>query len=312
LGGKLPEYGMEANEMGLGPPILALYRQIKMLGALDEIDSVVELGSQGVWCPDRRLLTGLFEAFGRPLPPDNELEVYLNSSGTGYAASRHLHEKLGFKYDCVDIDGNFGSLTLDINFDSVPREYRGKYGLTTNHGTTEHVLDQRAAFKMMHDFTAAGGLMLHALPFTVHLEHGFFNYQPNLFDALARFNSYQTLGIWVGPDWSLSSLVPWEPKLLQFLTLSAQTTHLLVVLQRKLHDTEFCVPIQGVYEPMLPDSATERYPFVVDGAYYSGRRMQQVTREIKEANLNEVPVVQLAKHLSRRIGRRLKRSLPRW
>ena len=39
-----------------------------------------------------------------------------------------------------------------------------------------------------------GGLMLHALPFTAHLEHGFFSYQPNLFDALARYNSYQTLG----------------------------------------------------------------------------------------------------------------------
>jgi hypothetical protein len=73
LVGKLPEYGKEASEMGLGPPILALYRQIKMLGALDGIHSVVELGSQGVWCPDRRLLTGLFEAFGRPLPPDDEL-----------------------------------------------------------------------------------------------------------------------------------------------------------------------------------------------------------------------------------------------
>src|ERR1700732_4160718 len=38
-----------------------------------------------------------------------------------------------------------------------------------------------------------------ALPFTVHLEHGFFSYQPNLFEALARYNSYQTLGTWVGP-----------------------------------------------------------------------------------------------------------------
>jgi hypothetical protein len=82
--------------------------------------------------------------------------------------------------------------------------------------------------------------MLHALPFTVHLEHGFFNYQPNLFKALARYNSYQSLGTWVGPDWSLSSLVPWEPRLLEFLTLNAKTTHLLVVLQKKLHDTEFC------------------------------------------------------------------------
>jgi hypothetical protein len=152
------------------------------------------------------------------------------------APSRHLHECLGFKYDCVDIDGNFGSLTLDLNFDSVPADRCGKYGLTTNHGTNEHILDQRNTFKAIHDFTAPGGLMLHALPFTVHLEHGFFNYQPNLFDALARYNEYQTLGTWVGPDWTLSSLVPWEPRLLEFLTLNAMTTHLLVVLQRKMHD----------------------------------------------------------------------------
>src|SRR6266849_4545945 len=287
---------METSEMGLGPPILALYRQFKLLGAFDGIDSVVELGSQGVWCPDERLLTGLFKAFGRPVPPSKELEIYINSSGIGRAASRHLH-------------GNLGSLTLDINFDSVPPEYRGKYGLTTNHGTTEHLLDQRNAFKMVHDFTKPGGLMLHALPFTVHLEHGFFNYQPNLFDALARFNSYETLGIWVGPDWTLSSLVPWQPKLLEFLTLNANTTHLLVVLQRKLHDMEFCIPVQGVYEPMLPESATDRYQLVVDGEYYSVRRAQQVTKEVSYANLNEMPAADIARYLGKRVVRRLKRTM---
>jgi hypothetical protein len=292
--------------MGLGPTILSLYHQLKVLGTFDGIDSVVELGSQGVWCPDRRLLTGLFEAFGRPLPSDRDLSIYVNNTGTGRAPSRHLHESLGFKYDCVDIDGNFGSLTYDINFDSVPSQYRGKYGLTTNHGTTEHLLNQYNAFKMIHDFTAPGGLMLHALPFTVHLEHGFFNYQPNLFEALARFNSYQTLGVWIGPDWTLSSLVPWEPRLLDFLTLNSKTTHLLVVLQRKLHDTEFCIPIQGVYEDMLPNSATARYQLVVDGEYYSGHRMRQVTRDIQAAPLSTYPLVVIARHVSKRVLRRLK------
>src|ERR1700738_964 len=175
--------------------------------------------------------------------------------------------------------------------DQVPPDRRGKYGLTTNHGTSENILHQRNTFKAIHDFTAPGGLMLHALPFTVHLEHGFFNYQPNLFDALARYNSYQTLGTWVGPDWSLSSLVPWEPRLLEFLTLNAKTTHLLVVLQRKLHDTEFCIPIQGVYEPMLPESASVRYPFVMDGKYYSGRRLT-VEMDNLEASLHNVPAVE--------------------
>ncbi len=293
--------------MGLGPPILALYRQLKQLGALEGIDSVIELGSQGVWCPDPRLLNGLFEAFGRQRLSHAELQQYLNVSGTGNAPSRDLHERLGFRYHCVDIDGKFGSLTLDINFDQVPQEHRGKYGLTSNHGTTEHLLDQRNAFKMIHDLTAPGGLMLHALPFTVHLEHGFFNYQPNLFEALARFNSYETLGIWVGPDWTLSSLVPWESRLLDYLTLNAKTTHLLVVLQRKLHDKEFCVPVQAVYETMIPESSAARYQFVVDGEYYSGARLQHVTREIRDVNLNQVPMTVLARHLKQRVLKRLLR-----
>jgi hypothetical protein len=83
--------------------------------------------------------------------------------------------------------------------------------------------------------------------------------------------------------------------------------YLLVVLQKKLHDTEFCVPIQGVYEPMLPESATDRYQLVVDGKYY--KRAQQVTKEIGHAQLDEMPAVYIAKYLSGRIVRRLKRSI---
>jgi len=82
-----------------------------------------------------------------------------------------------------------------------------------------------------------------------------------------------------------------------------------VVVQKKLHDTEFCVPIQGVYEPMLPESATDRYQLVVDGEYY--RRAQQVTKEVDYAKLDEMPAVYIAKYLSGRIVRRLKRSIGR-
>jgi hypothetical protein len=81
-----------------------------------------------------------------------------------------------------------------------------------------------------------------------------------------------------------------------------------VVLQKKPHDTESCVPIQGVYEPMLPESATDRYQLVVDGEYYSGRRARYVTREITDVKLNQTPAIDIARHLGRRIVRRLKRA----
>jgi hypothetical protein len=60
---------------------------------------------------------------------------------------------------------------------------------------------------------------------------------------------------------------------------------------------------------MLPESATDRYQLVVDGQYY--RRAQQVSKEIGYSKLDEMPAVYIAKYLSGRIVRRLKRGIGR-
>jgi hypothetical protein len=113
----------------------------------------------------------------------------------------------------------------------------------------------------------------------VHLEHGFFNYQPNFFEALARYNSYETLGIWVGPDWQLASFIPWDPMLLDYLSLSSKTTHLLVIAQRKMYDREFCVPFQEIYEGMVSDDVRGRYAMVVDGEVLDGKRVKYLSKD---------------------------------
>src|ERR1700730_102014 len=68
-----PALYRRSGGMGLGPTILGLYRQLKILGAFEGVNKVIELGSQGVWCPDRRLLLGLYDAFGRQRPPKTRL-----------------------------------------------------------------------------------------------------------------------------------------------------------------------------------------------------------------------------------------------
>src|SRR5215831_16885127 len=261
--------------MGLGPPVIELYRQLRLQGALDGIDNVMELGSQDFWCPQKNLVKGLFAAFGRPAP-DSEL---LSTNNASQKPARLLYDALGVKYHCVDVDGRTGSLVLDLNFDSAPEDHWNKYGLVTNHGTSEHILNQYNVFKMMHDLTAPDGVMVHAVPFTVHLEHGFFNYQPNFFEALARYNSYETLGLWVGPDWQLASFIPWDPILLDYLTLSSKTTHLLVAVQRKMYDKQFCVPFQEIYEDMVPDEVRSRYAMVVDGEVLDSKRVKYLTKD---------------------------------
>jgi hypothetical protein len=261
--------------MGLGPPVLALYYQLKRLGVFEGVTDVMELGAQNVWCPKAGIVKKLFEAFGKPPPTPDMLDRFANWKGSGM----ELYTALGFTYHCIDLDPQFNSIALDLNFDPCPPEHVGKYGFVTNHGTSEHILNQYNVFKVMHDLTMTGGFMLHAVPFTVHLEHGFFNYQPNFFDALARYNSYDVSGIWVGPGWQVASIIPWEPDLLDYLVLNAQTTHLLVALMQKKYDKRFCVPFQGVYEPMTNEERLARYAMVVDGELYDGKRAKYISKE---------------------------------
>src|SRR5262245_26318487 len=261
--------------MGLGPPVIELYRQLKLQGALEGIAEVMELGSQDFWCPQKNLVIALLKAFGKKV----EDPALLNTSNASQKPARLLYEALGIKYGCVDVDGRVGSVVMDLNFDEVPASHKGRYGLVTNHGTSEHILNQYNVFKAMHEFARPGGIFLHAVPFTVHLEHGFFNYQPNFFEALARYNSYETLGIWVGPDWQLASFIPWDPILLDYLALSSKTTHLLVVAQRKMYDKPFCVPFQESYENMVPDEVRSRYNMVVDGEVLDGKRVKYLTKD---------------------------------
>ena len=261
--------------MGLGPPVLALYHQLKGVGVFDDVKDVMELGAQNVWCPKPELVKNLFKAFKKEPPSAAMLDSFANWKGSGQA----LYTALGFNYSCTDVDPQFNSIPLDLNFDEVPAAHRGKYDFVTNHGTSEHILNQYNVFKAIHDFTRVNGYMLHAVPFTVHVDHGFFNYQPNFFEALAKYNSYEVSGIWVGPDWQIASFIPWEPKLLDFLVLNSKTTHLLVALLRKKFDTPFQVPFQGVYENVTPDEIMQRYNIVVDGDLYDAKQLRYITKE---------------------------------
>ena len=266
--------------MGIGPPLLALYGQLKDLGTFDDVHNVMELGSQNVWSPHTRMVEDLFASYGRT-PSQKLLDEICNANATSTAFARDVYEGLGMEFNCVDSDGRAGALALDLNFDPVPEGHRNRYDLVTNHGTTEHVFNQLNSFKMIHDLTKPGGLMLHALPFFGQWDHGFFNYQPNLFKWLGKYNSYKTLGVWMGIAWNLSSLIPWQPHLLDHLRLKSDSTGLLIVLQKKMYDTEFSVPFQeqfGALE-MRTEEVAENYSYVVDGELVSGNLDSFVTQD---------------------------------
>ena len=305
--------------MGLGPATVELLRQLKITGGLAGISDVMELGSQDYHCPHDNLIRALFNAFGTGEPPSNVFGATLERQ----KPARFLYEGIGWRYHCVDVDGREGTIIMDLNLDSVPPDHRARYGFVTNHGTTEHLVNQSNAFQVMHDFTRPGGLMLHMVPFMGFVDHGFFSYHPNLFQALARYNSYETIGLWIGLNAYVPQFVPWDISILETLALTPRSTLYFVAALRKMQDAPFCIPFQGVYETMIPDHAFGRYAMSVDAELMDANRVRRLIRNgaIKEAwqsppaapptvaasrpQLRQTPGAELLREIAFRVRRRL-------
>lgn len=105
--------------------------------------------------------------------------------------ANELFKHLGVEYEAVDMVD--GCTKMNLNCDSVPSSKMNHFNLVTNYGTTEHLINQENAFKIIHDFTAPNGLMIHELPYQGYFQHGFFGYTSTFFTSLASYNDYEII-----------------------------------------------------------------------------------------------------------------------
>lgn len=140
-------------------------------------------------------------------------------------SARDWLEAQGFKYECVDMDGKFGAVQLNLNTARAESMGHG-FDIVANHGTSEHVFDQANVFRFMHDLTLGGGGMIHAVP-TPRFgpRHGFYFYDETIFEDLAHANGYKIVHMHRRSE-------PYE---------------IILVAFAKLHESPFIDPIQGLY-----------------------------------------------------------------
>lgn len=201
--------------MGLNDDSIACLRYLKERGQLGQAKRVIEIGAQQLsdrFLAARTELDELGRLFGAgtrfrssaPVAvPPADAQALLRPDAP---FARDFYQWLGYEYACVDIDDSPHSLPLDLNFDAAPPRARGRYDLVTNFGTTEHVANQLNAFRIIHDLTAPGGVMIHDVPTHGMPNHGLVNYNPKFFWMLARSNRYDWLLFHmnrVGPDYEL-------------------------------------------------------------------------------------------------------------
>lgn len=123
------------------------------------------------------------------------------TGGSNNAFVGELFEKAGFRYNAIDIADGYGTTILDLNHDPAPKSFIGAFDLVLNFGTTEHLLNQYNAFKVIHDATKVGGYILHSLPCVGYSNHGYFTYTPRCMFDLAGYNEYEVTAFWFeGPS----------------------------------------------------------------------------------------------------------------
>ncbi|AXH10883.1 hypothetical protein CP960_13530 [Malaciobacter halophilus] len=179
-----------------------------------------------------------------------EIESYIEKRRI---SSKILWEKLGFKdIKFIDPDGVHNSIQIDLNEKMDNQEINNKtFDVVTNFGTTEHIFNQYQAFKSIHDLCKKDGLMVHSLPLQGAYEHGFFNYHPNFFHALAAKNNYEIKYAGIRhknlENYKLLDLKNYLPN--DFLkNINAFDTLGSLFILKKTTSKPFEIPFQGRYD----------------------------------------------------------------
>lgn len=159
----------------------------------------------------------------------------------------------------VDFGGTPIARKLDLN---DPIQLDRKFDVAINHGTAEHIFNIAQVFRTMHEYTVAGGLMIHEDPFTGWIDHGFFNLQPTLFLDLAEYNQYDIQAMYI-EDFNSRSAIPLSSRqdvydLAKEGKIPANTS-LFVAFRKSLYDRPFQVPVQGYYRGALPQTGVEAW-----------------------------------------------------
>jgi hypothetical protein len=171
-------------------------------------------------------------------------------------STKAFYENRGFKYHAIDVNTERDSIIMDLNYDIEEKYgYKEQFDLVTNIGTTEHIFNQFTCFKNVHNLCKVGGVMYHQLPFTPWINHGFFNYNPIFFNALAYANGYE-IELFILCDregMRIADIAEEElfkeknPVVLEnYLKQFGRNTFINVIL-KKTSDKEFQMPFQGKY-----------------------------------------------------------------
>lgn len=165
-------------------------------GALPAQSRVLDIGSSNLYSAEP---TGIRSFLGHYDVSAGTAFLDRLAAGSAYGPNGGLNEsfigelleKAGMTYLAFDVANGYRTQIFDLNKEELPEDQRGSFDTVLNFGTTEHVINQLNAFRVIHDAVKVGGYIVHDIPAIGHIDHGFFCYTPRFFFDLAGYNQYE-------------------------------------------------------------------------------------------------------------------------
>jgi hypothetical protein len=198
---------------------LSMIERMQELGVFGRSGmSVLDIGSSNLYSASAERVLRFLERFGVSATPEVVEFAARLEKGSSYdpvhgglneAFAGELFERAGMRYAAIDIADGYRTEIVDLNHSAAPPLFVDAFDLVLNFGTTEHLLNQYNAFKVMHDCTRVGGFIVHSLPGVGYFNHGYFTYTPRCFFDLAGYNQYELVRFWFdGPAGSNDLFAP--------------------------------------------------------------------------------------------------------
>ena len=105
--------------------------------------------------------------------------------------AKYFFQEMGVDHTSIDVNEKDGALPIDMCKPIEDLSLVGSFDILTNFGTSEHIENEYACWKNMHDLVKQGGLFVHAVPLVGNwYRHGLYKYTQEFFTSLCALCCY--------------------------------------------------------------------------------------------------------------------------
>jgi hypothetical protein len=288
--------------LGIGTQIVQVLLELHHLGKLEGLKNVAEIGSQELHLK-KEDLNDLYLQAGLDATLTNNIPNLDNWPGQPRATLKALYNHLGIQdYTSMDINGDFGSIPLDLNYELTDKSLFDKFDIVTDFGSCEHVFNVGECYKTIHKMTKVNGLII--IYQSVFKGNGYFLFDRSFMEGIAAANNYKIITssyvVSTGTKTSAGSdkyfHIPMSEDLIRSLK-DIRSLSICMILQKTQPD-DFKIPYQGT----LSNQKYNSYGF---NKIYNKDDLS--VSYIPQYNLNNVSSRILVKEIYNRIKKRIKR-----